>query len=155
MSLAFREENVTMPTPHDIEAALRSSKELASLLPKSGEEDIQFIVKRGKQEFVLVIPAGAVRLLLNILTQMSEGNAVTLIPINAELTTQEAADLLHVSRPFLVRLLEQGDIPYHKVGTHRRIKLTELLAYKKKMEAESRKAREELTREAQELDMGY
>jgi excisionase family DNA binding protein len=134
---------------------LRSSKELASLLPKSGQEDIQFVVKRGKQEFVLLIPAGAVRLLLNILTQMSEGNAVTLIPINAELTTQEAADLLHVSRPFLVRLLEQGDIPYHKVGTHRRIKLTEILAYKKKMEAVSRKAREELTREAQELDMGY
>jgi excisionase family DNA binding protein len=155
MSLAFREEDAVMPTPHDIEAALRSSKELASLLPKSGQEDVQFIVKRGKQEFALVIPAGAVRLLLNILTQMSEGNAVTLIPINAELTTQEAADLLHVSRPFLVRLLEQGDIPYHKVGTHRRIKLTELLAYKKKMEADSRKAREELTREAQELDMGY
>ena len=65
MSLAFREENVTMPTPHDIEAG--SSKELASLLPKSGEEDVQFTVKRGKQEFVLVIPAGAVRLLLNIL----------------------------------------------------------------------------------------
>jgi excisionase family DNA binding protein len=155
MSLAFSEEDAVMPTPHDIEAALRSSKELASLLPKLGEEDVQFIVKRGKQQFVLVIPAGAVRLLLGILTQMSEGNAVTLIPINAELTTQEAANLLYVSRPFLVRLLESGDIPYHKVGTHRRIKLTELLAYKKKIEAESRKAREELTREAQELDMGY
>lgn len=155
MTLAFREEDAVKPTPRDIEAALRASKQLASLLPKSGVADVQFILKRGKQEFVLAIPAGAVRLLLSILTQMSEGNAVTLIPINAELTTQEAADLLHVSRPFLVRLLEQGDIPYHKVGTHRRIKLTELLAYKKKMEAESRKAREELTREAQELDMGY
>jgi hypothetical protein len=55
----------------------------------------------------------------------------------------------------LFHLLEQGEIPYHKVGTHRRIKLTELLAYKKKMEVESRKAREELTREAQEFDMGY
>jgi excisionase family DNA binding protein len=155
MSVTFREEDAVMPTPHEIEAALQSSKELASLLPNSGQQDIQFIVKKGKQELVLAIPAGAVRLLLNILTQMSEGNAVTLIPINAELTSQEAADLLHVSRPFLVRLLEQGDIPYHKVGTHRRIKLTDLLAYKKKMEAESLKAREELTREAQELDMGY
>lgn len=154
MSLAFREDPI-MPTPHDIEAALRSSKELASLLPKTGEKDIQFLVKRGKQDLVLVIPAGAVRLLLSILTQMSEGNAVTLLPINAELTTQEAAELLHVSRPFLVRLLEKGEIAFHKVGTHRRIKLTELLAYKKNMDLESRKAREELTREAQELDMGY
>jgi len=154
MSLAFREEDAVMPTPHDIEAALRSSKELASLF-KAGEEDVQFIVRRGKQESVLAIPAGAVRLLLSILTQMSEGNAVTLIPINKELTTQEAANLLHVSRPFLVRLLESGDIPYHKVGTHRRIKLTGLLTYKKKMEVHSRKAREELTKEAQELDMGY
>lgn len=155
MSLAFGEEDAVMPTPHDIEAALRSSKELASLLPKMGEKDVQFIVRKGKQEFILAIPAGAVRLLLNILTQMSEGNAVTLIPINAELTTQEAADLLHVSRPFLVRLLENREIPHHKVGTHRRINLTDLLAYKKKMEAESRKAREKLTQEAQELDMGY
>lgn len=155
MSLGFRGEDAVMPTPHEIEAALRSSKELASLLPKEGEEEVQFIVRKGKQEFVLAIPAGAVRLLLGILTQMSEGNAVTLIPINAELTTQEAADLIHVSRPFLVRLLESGDIPHHKVGTHRRIKLTDLMIYKKKMEEESRKAREELTREAQELDMGY
>lgn len=155
MSLAFREEDAVMPSPQDIEAALRSSKELASLLPKGDEGDIQFIVKKGKKEFILTIPLGAVRLLLGILTQMSEGNAVTLIPIHAELTSQEAADLLHVSRPFLVRLLENGDIPHHKVGTHRRIKLTDLMTYKKKMELESRKAREELTREAQELDMGY
>ena len=155
MPLDFREEDAVLPTPHDIEAALRSSKELASLLPKGKEKDVQFIVKKGKEEFILAIPAGAVRLLLNILTQMSEGNAVTLIPINAELTTQEAADLLHVSRPFLVRLLESDEIPFYKVGTHRRVKLTDLLAYKKKMEAESRRAREALTRDAQELDMDY
>ncbi|MFZ0565160.1 MAG: helix-turn-helix domain-containing protein [Chlamydiales bacterium] len=155
MTLGFREEDAVMPTPHDIEAALHSSKELAALLPKSGEKGVEFVVRRGKQEYELVIPAGAIRLLLSILTQMSEGNAVTLIPINKELTTQEAADLLHVSRPFLVRLLESGDISYHKVGTHRRVKLTELLAYKKKMEDENQKIREELTREAQEFDMGY
>lgn len=155
MAFVFREEDAVMPSPHDIEAALRSSQELASLLPKTGEKDIPFIVKKGKQEFIVTIPASAVRLLLNILTQMAEGNAVTLIPISAELTTQEAADLLHVSRPFLVRLLEQGEIPHYKVGTHRRIKLTELLAYKKKIEGESKTAREELTRQAQELDLGY
>ncbi len=155
MTLIFTEEEVVMPTQHDIETALRSSKELAALLPRTEKKDVQFVVRKDKQEFIIAIPPGAVRLLLNILTQMSEGNMVTLVPIHAELTSQEAASLLHVSRPFLVRLLENGEIPYHKVGTHRRIKLSDLLAYKKKMDATSRKAREELTREAQELGLGY
>ena len=80
MSLSFREEDAVMPTPQEIEAALKSSKELATLLPRGGVEEIQFIVKKGKQEFAVAIPAGAVRLLLSILTQMSEGNAVKFTP---------------------------------------------------------------------------
>ena len=84
--------------------------------------------------------------------QMALGNTVTLVPLHAQLTTQEAADFLNVSRPFIVRLLKTGEIPFIKVGSHRRILFEDLMAYKKKMFAESEKAMEELARLGQELE---
>ena len=101
------------------------------------------------------IPAAAFRMFLEILNQMAKGNAVTLVPTHHELTTQQAADLLHVSRPYLVKLLEAGEIPHHKVGTRRRLKFQDLMAYMEKVRGESKEALDALAAQAQELGMGY
>lgn len=138
-----------MPSPEETKLATESSRLLAKL---KGDEQLKVRLDDG-QEFT--IPKSAARLLSHILTEMSYGNAVTIIPVHAEMTTQEAANFLNVSRPHIVNLLERGKMEYHKVGTHRRIKFHDLQKYKNDMEAEGRAAREELAKEAQEMDMGY
>ncbi len=94
-------------------------------------------------------------LLVSILEQMSRGNAVQVVPIQAELTTQEAADLLNVSRPYLIQLLENQQMPYHHTGKHRRVYFKDLRQYKRKMTKESFDALQQLAAEAQELGLGY
>jgi excisionase family DNA binding protein len=86
---------------------------------------------------------------------MAQGNAVTIFPIHAQLTTQEAADVLNVSRPFLVKLLEDGKIPFHRVGTHRRINFRDLMTFKEATEKSQQQAMAALAAEAQELGLGY
>ncbi len=102
-----------------------------------------------------MLPAAAVRLMLDMLGQMAAGHAVTVVPVHAELTTQQAAEVLGVSRPFLVGLLEQGKLPFRKVGTHRRVNYGEVLAYKRREHEARRQALDELACQGQEFGMGY
>ena len=144
------------PTEAEAQLARESSRRLAThKLGRRSSVRIQ-LLDDGKEAEAVAVPASALRLFLHLLTEMSQGNAVTLIPTHAELTTQQAADLLNVSRPYLIELLERGQIPHRKVGTHRRVLFQDLMAYKQKIDAARLKALEALSALDQELGgMGY
>ena len=99
------------------------------------------------------LPYSILKVLMEVVHEMARGNAVRVMPIHAELTTQQAAELLNVSRPFLVSLLEQGEIKFRKVGTHRRILLEDLLVYKDRRDRERLSALDELAKEDQRLGL--
>jgi excisionase family DNA binding protein len=101
----------------------------------------------------LALPRSAVELMARILAHMAAGQGVSVVPLDAELTTQQAADMLNVSRPFLVGLLDAGEIEYRRVGTHRRIKASSLIDYQRRDDARRRGAADELTSLSQELGL--
>ena len=101
------------------------------------------------------LPDEARTLLLRILGHMANGDAVTVVPVAAEVTAQQAAEILGVIRPFLIRLVDDGKLACRLVGTHRRIPLVDLLAFKQANRAERRAIAAELTAEAQELGFDY
>ena len=148
MSTQIVPEPVT-PTVDDARLAKTSSRVLAPFSNRN------LLVRLEDSEEAVELPAAAVRLLVELLSAMAEGSAVTLMPIHAELTTQQAADLLGVSRPFLVKQLEEDAIPYRKVGTHRRVLFSDVMTYKREMDRKRLGALDELAAQAQELDMGY
>ena len=108
-----------------------------------------------EQEQPLELPAGAVALLMDILEAMASGQGVSLIPENAELTTVQAADVLNVSRPYLIKLLDENAIPHRKLGKHRRIRMEDVMAYKMRIDREREAVLDQLAMEAQQNDMGY
>lgn len=150
------ELNRTMlPDEKAIAAAVESRRQLAAFLSTELETQRIEILDDEQRTHTVQLPAFALRLLDEILSEMAMGNAVKVVPIHAELTTQEGADLLNVSRPHLVKLLDESVIPHTKVGRHRRVKFADLMDYKQRRTAESRQAMDELAAQAQELRMGY
>ena len=148
-------ETIT-PTPDEAILAQASSRLLARFVTTKRKKPLQLRIQPDDAaEEIVSIPESAVLLLSDILTQMALGNAITLIPVHAELTTQQAADILNVSRPFLVEQLEKNFIPYRKVGTHRRILFKDLMSYKETMDRNRLKSLDELAAQAQQLNMGY
>lgn len=141
------------PSAADAQLALESCRLLASR--RLGRATSVRIRLLDDDEETISVPASALRLFVHLLTEMSQGNAVTLIPTHAELTTQQAAELLNVSRPYVVKLLEEGKIPSRSVGKYRRVRFDDLMAFKGKDDEARAKVLDQLTSQAQELGMGY
>lgn len=153
MTVAALRRDPVMPSAADAQMAKLTSRTLASIM-SSLDDDLEIQILEGNDQRVK-LPTSAVRLLIDILEQMARGNAVTLIPVHAELTTQQAADVLNVSRPFVVKLIDEGKLPFRKVGAHRRIKFEDLMAFKTNIDNSRHEALNKLVEQAQELDMGY
>ena len=144
---------VHLPTAQEAEEAKITSRALSKY---AHNERLHLkIASNNNESEDLILPGYAINLLLAMLTEMSKGNAITVMPIHAELSTQETAELLNVSRPHLVDLLEQGKIPFRKVGTHRRILANDVFDYKQRIDEARFKALDDLAAQAQELGMGY
>lgn len=154
MHASTHEKDILLPTDKDITLAEESGRKLSAYIRSTKEPAIQ-LIKKGKGSETIMLPASALHLLMVILSQMAHGNAVTIIPVHAELTTQEAADLLNVSRPFLVNLLEEGKIPFRRVGSRRRVFAKDILRYKQDIDKKRLDVLEELANEAQKHNMGY
>jgi len=143
------------PTP---ETSERARKALRSLQPVSRTDPLEARVSirsAAGEKVSVALPAEAFRALVEVLAQLGNGSAVTIVPLHAELTTQQAADFLNVSRPFLIGLLDAREIPHRKVGTHRRVRMADLVDYKERDDAERRAVAEELAAEAQKHGLGY
>jgi excisionase family DNA binding protein len=147
-------ESVT-PTEREAQLAEESSRALSVYTQKTGRQTIKVVPGGGSRTKEVTIPATAFRLLVHILEQMAQGHAVALTPVPSELTTQQAADLLHVSRPYLVKLLDTGTIPSRKVGTRRRVRATDIVTYKQRIDERRRATLDTLAEQAQKLRMGY
>jgi excisionase family DNA binding protein len=147
MSALLNEQLVTPPsTPEESKLARESSRLLAACIGHGPTARLRVIDDNSEIE----VPVAALRMLVDILNNMAAGNAVSLVPIHAELTTQQTADFLNVSRPYVVGLLERGELAHHMVGTHRRVYFRDLMTYKNAQLAESKARLTELAREAQE-----
>ncbi len=147
-------ETVT-PTETEARLARESVQQLTRLL-ESGQADHRFRLQEdGQLVEPIALPLSAIRLLRDILVEMAQGHGVAVLPMYTELTTQQAAELINVSRPYFVGLLNLGQIPFRLVGKHRRVRLADVMAYKRRNDQNRLKVLEELVAQAQELDMGY
>lgn len=143
-------------TKSDQKVALLSAKLLADSEDQAIKDKDEVIKLRiqGSEE-IIIIPLKVLQLLNAIISNMAQGKSIALMPTDAEVSTQQAAEMLNVSRPHVIKLLEKGEIPHKKVGSHRRILLQDILKYEANFKSERRKKLDYLAKEAQHLNLGY
>lgn len=137
-----------IPDPKTVATAQR-------MIQRLSDDGARFVLLDRETRETVEIDEAIFRLFRQLLVDLAQNRPVSIIPVDHELTTHQAAALLNVSRPFLIGLLSQGQLPYRLVGTHRRIRLEDLLAYKAEQEVRSDKAMDELAALAQEHKLGY
>lgn len=142
-----------VPSLEDIQLAKESTKKIAELNTEGTDHVAKLVIDNKRMEIKL--SKSMFIALTKLLQEMAAGKAVMLIPVDAEFTTQEAADLLNVSRPYFVKLLDDGKIPCRTVGRYRRVRYEDLMKYKQLADAKRQSAMDSLVAQAQELGLGY
>ena len=141
------------PSAQDAETARLLAQRLSKF--EGIDEPVNLKVGASGKRETIALPAGAVKFLLGVLEKIAAGQGVIPVSENAELTTVQAAEVLNVSRPYLIKLLDEKAIPHRKVGTHRRVLMEDVMAYKNDIDRKREKVLDELVREAEKLNMGY
>lgn len=145
--------NTYIPTGREASLAKVASRELSALREQCGEKVALSVAGEDSEGTTVEVPLTAFRFLVEILARMAEGQPLRLMPMHAELTTQEAADLLCLSRPYLIKILDEGKITYRRVGTHRRLYAADVLRYKEEEQTKRRNALRELSELQQEIGL--
>lgn len=144
-----------LPSAEEIALAKLGSQTLSALLNVQGDvQEISVLGTDGEYHHI-ALPANAVKMMIEVLTQLGQGNSINITPIHAELTTQEAADLLNMSRPTLIKLLDTQAIPYTRKGNRRKVAFADVMLYKELIDSQRLQALDELTALDQELGLGY
>jgi len=144
-----------LPSAEEIALAKLGSQELSAVMETNGEAQTINVIDKSGIAHSVTIPASALTLMIEVLTQLGQGNSVSITPIHAELTTQEGADLLNISRPTFIKLLDAGKIPFSRTGNRRKVAFADVMMHKKQLEEESLNALTELSALDQDMGMGY
>ena len=152
MSTTAVPEHVLSPDPSEQDELVELREQLARIAGERGRPMARLVSPDGIE---VEIPASALAALQAVVRDMAQGLTITLIPHDKELTTKEAADILNISRPFLVKLLDRGELPYHRVGTHRRLNVEDVLGYRELRAKRRREKLRELTELSEQVEGGY
>lgn len=152
MTATAAPEHILSPDPSEQDELVELREQLTRIAGQRRRPVARLVGPDGSD---VEIPASAFAALRAVVRDMAQGLTITLIPHDKELTTKEAADILGVSRPFLVRLLDRGEIPYHRVGTHRRLRVEDILGFRELRAQRRREQLRKLTELSEHVEGGY
>ena len=144
-------DRINKPSKIEQKVALKSYAALVAALTHIKETETEIEIEETQDK--IVIPSRALQLLGDILKAMSEGKPISIVPVATEVTTQKAAEILGCSRPHLVKLLEEGEMEFVKVGKHRRIMFEDIIKYKQKMKEQQKKHIIDIMNQDEELGL--